>query len=266
MEKILVGTSGYSYKDWSGIFYPEKLKANEYLSFYSTQFNFTELNFSYYTQPSAANMESIISKVNADFRFAIKAHQSITHSGDSDPDEAVKTFKEGISPLKETGMLAAVLLQFPYSFHYTKENRRYLADVCSRFEEYPVCIEFRNTDWMQDPVYEELSRRNIPLVLTDMPGLPRLPDYFSLENRPQQSGDFLYIRFHGRNSENWWTGDNASRYDYLYSAEELDPWVEVIKKMINEVKRTLVAFNNHLKGQAVRNGKELIEKIRKLNL
>lgn len=264
MKKILVGTSGYSYKDWSGIFYPEKLKSNEYLSWYSSQFNFTELNFSYYTQPTAANMESIIKKVNEDFQFAIKAHQSITHTADQDLNDSVKTFKEGITPLKEAGSLAAVLLQFPYSFHYTKENRRHLAAICRHFEGYPACIEFRNTDWMIDSVYTELSRLNIPLVLTDMPGLARLPDYLSMKNKPQPSGDFMYIRFHGKNRENWWTGDNASRYDYLYSEEELDPWVEVIKKMVTEVKRTLVAFNNHLKGQAVKNGKELIEKIRAL--
>jgi uncharacterized protein YecE (DUF72 family) len=257
MKNVYTGTSGYSYRDWSGIFYPEELKSAEYLQFYSSQFNFVELNFSYYTQPLASNIEKIADKVSPDFTFAIKGHQSFTHKADLNPDSNVKLFTEGIKPLVERGMLAAILLQFPYSFHYTNDSRLQLARICDLLGDYPVCVEFRNTEWMKKSVYDELKNRNISLVLTDMPALAGLPHYFSLDEPAPVCGDLLYLRFHGRNSKNWWTGDNASRYDYLYSEAELDPWVEVIKKLIGKVKKTLIAFNNHLKGQAVRNAKEI---------
>ncbi|MBN1648896.1 MAG: DUF72 domain-containing protein [Spirochaetales bacterium] len=266
MKNVFVGTSGYSYKDWAGIFYPEQLKAQDYLAYYASQFAFVELNFSYYTQPAAATMERMAEKAPRDFQFSIKAHQSITHKADPRPEENVRVFLDGVRPLAERGMLAAILLQYPYSFHYTGESRLQLAKTCDLFHDYPVCIEFRNNEWMKPSVYEELKARKIPLVMTDMPALAGLPHYFSLENPAPLTGDFLYLRFHGRNSAHWWTGDNASRYDYLYSEGELNPWVEIIKKLINEVKKTLVAFNNHLKGQAVRNAREISELLKKAKI
>lgn len=263
MKNVYIGTSGYSYKDWSEIFYPKKLNAADYLNYYSTQFNFSELNFSYYTQPVAGNIEKIVSKTPPGFQFAIKSHKSLTHAPDPFWTDSVKEFKDGIQPLIDREALSAILMQFPYSFHYTPGNRRYLAQICDQFQDYPICVEFRNTDWMQLSVYTELKKRNVPTVFTDMPKLKGLPDYFSLQDIPPITGDFLYFRFHGRNSENWWTGNNATRYDYLYSLGELDPWAKLLKKLIGQVKKTLVAFNNHLKGQAVKNAKEFEGEIKK---
>ena len=259
MKNVFIGASGYSYKDWLGIFYPKEIKPSEYLDYYVKFFNFCELNFSYYALPKAKNMEMLAKKVPPGFQFSIKGHQSLTHERSGDWKNSVQKFQEGIKPISEKGLLGSVLMQFPFSFHYTVNNRKYLSDLCDHFEGSPLCLEFRNRDWHISAVYEELKKRNLCMVWTDMPNLKDLPDYFSVEKKPDLCGDILYLRFHGRNKENWWTGNNATRYDYLYSSDELSPWADVIKKLISEVKKTLIAFNNHLKGNAVKNSRQLKE-------
>ena len=115
-------------------------------------------------------------------------------------------------------------------------------------------MEFRNNEWQQHEVYFSMRERGIGIVNTDSPNLDSLPETTSLT-----SSDTGYIRLHGRNSEMWWQGDNVSRYDYLYTAEELQEWVERIQNMLEKVTMVYVAFNNHHKGQAVTNALQLRE-------
>jgi uncharacterized protein YecE (DUF72 family) len=249
---VLIGTSGYSYADWVGPFYPQGLHKSEYLSFYAAEFPVVELNFSYYTQPSASTLERMIEKTPEDFRFAVKAHQSLTHKVDEDFPKEARRFREGIRPLAEAGRLAAVLLQFPYSFHYTPECRRHLQRVCESFADLPKAVEFRGSEWQRDSVYRGLREVQTALVNVDEPRLPKLP-------RPSEvvSSDLAYLRLHGRNADNWWKGDNVSRYDYLYSSGELSEWLPMIERMLAKSRLLLVIFNNHSRGQAIRNAREL---------
>lgn len=248
-----VGTSGYSYADWVGTVYPEGTRKNEYLSRYTTLFNFVELNFSYYAMPSARVLEGLQNKVDENFRFTLKGHRSMTHEKGGDLPSLCSAFIEGTSPLREAGSLTSILLQFPYSFHYNRENRVHLDTLCSCLEELPLQIEFRNTDWFRPRVVEELRKRSVGIVVSDYPALEGLPDFC-----PRITSSIVYVRFHGRNRENWWTGNNVSRYDYRYSAEELKERVPVLKQLAAEASILLVAFNNHYKGQAVDNARELI--------
>ena len=116
--------------------------------------------------------------------------------------------------------LAAVLLQFPYSFHYNTANRKYLAGIVNLLEGLPLCIEFRNREWMLERVYDGAAGARHQLRADRPPELDNLP----LPTATTTS-DIGYIRFHGRNAENWWGGDNVSRYDYLYSEHELETWL-----------------------------------------
>jgi uncharacterized protein YecE (DUF72 family) len=252
MDKIYIGTSGYSYKDWIGSVYPQNTMQNEFLSVYSSMFNFVELNFSYYTQPKKQIIQRMVDNTKEGFLFAIKAHKTLTHEITEKTDSEMDIFMSGIEPLIEGSRLAAVLMQFPYSFHYNDETRMHLDKVCRYFENLPLAVEFRNDEWNKESVLNEFRKRNICIVNVDEPDLPKLPG-------PDDAvtSELGYIRFHGRNKENWWKGTNTSRYDYLYSEDELESWIPRIKNIVKKVKILIVAFNNHYKGQAVKNAKDL---------
>ncbi|MFP4416934.1 MAG: DUF72 domain-containing protein [Chitinispirillaceae bacterium] len=252
MESILIGTSGYSYNDWVGPVYPVGTPVKDYLSVYSTLFPFTELNFTYYRQPNPHTIERMTHVVGDRFCFSVKAHQSLTHTKDADLHKEAAVFKQGISPLIEASQLAVVLFQFPFSFHYTPQSRRHLERVCGAFEGLPVVIEFRNGEWMRESVYAGLKKREVGLVNVDEPDLPGL-----IRPGSVVTADLGYVRFHGRNSKNWWSGDNVSRYDYLYSEDELAQWIPRIRKMMERCRVVMIAFNNHSKGQAVQNARML---------
>jgi len=257
MAKVYVGTSGYSYKDWRGAVYSESARPSEYLSLYSREFPFVELNFSYYRQPTPEMCASFLDKTPDDFLFAIKAHRSMTHDRKVDWKREAEVFRLGIAPLTASGRLAAVLLQFPYSFHRTRENRLFLAEVCDYLEGLPLAVEFRSREWQLPEVEEGLAERGVTAVNVDAPGLENLP-------RPSSAmtASLGYIRFHGRNEKAWWTGTNVSRYDYLYNPGELEAWVERVRSMIEKAAVLLVAFNNHHKGQAVQNAREFSSMLR----
>lgn len=265
MSGMYIGTSGFSYKDWIGPFYPEGLRKEEFLPYYAERFSFVELNFPYYRIPSPYTLEKMLEKTPDDFLFSLKAHKSMTHERADGWEGETERYIEGIKPVMEAGRLSGVLLQFPYSFHYTKENRSYLARLCdyltrsspashssdsppSSNSSMPLLVEFRNAEWSTASVREELQARNITFVVTDSPDLYNLPSPESIVTT-----EVAYFRFHGRNKTDWWTGDNTSRYDYRYSYEELGELLPILKTMAQESTRLYIAFNNHHKGQATSN-------------
>ena len=250
--RILIGTSGYSYDDWIGPVYPLGTSKKDFLSLYSSEFPIVELNFSYYRQPSASMLERMIVGTPGGFSFALKAHRSMTHEIGDTWAEDIATFREGVKPLQEAGRLSAILLQFPYSFSYTPESRKRLASLCDALAGLPLAVEFRKSDWLNDRVFHGLREREISLVSVDEPELPQL-----LRPTTEVTGRFGYVRFHGRNKTNWWTGDNASRYDYLYADSELSEWVDRIRAILEHVPVLLLFFNNHWRGQAAQNAREM---------
>ncbi len=250
--RILIGTSGYSYDDWVGPFYPADLPKSSWLEHYAGHFSFTEINFSYYRMPDARHLERMRARVPGDFTFSIKAHQSLTHEIDATWRDAAATFRDAVAPLTESAQLGGILLQFPYSFHYTPENRRYLDELCRELETLPRFLEFRNREWQRASVYAHMRDLGVGYVVTDLPSLRGLPAADTLA-----TSNVAYLRFHGRNAGQWWEGDNRSRYDYLYRENELTPWVERINDLMTQVAMIMVAFNNHADGQAVTNAKDL---------
>jgi len=250
--QVLIGTSGYSYQDWVGPFYPAGTRKEDFLSLYAAQFPVVELNFSYYQQPNQRTLRRMMEVTPDGFQFALKAHRSMTHDITDSWEADIATFREGVRPLQESGRLASVLLQFPYSFGYTPESRGRLATLCKELSGLPLAVEFRKSDWLQEPVFQGLREREVSLVSVDEPDLPRL-----LRPTSEVTGKFGYVRFHGRNKANWWTGDNASRYDYLYSPGELSEWVERIRTIMERVPVLLLFFNNHWRGNAAHDAREM---------
>jgi len=261
MGKISVGTCGYSYKEWAGPFYPPKTRQEDFLALYAAAFPTVELNFSYYTMPTAEQLRRMM-ETAGNLTFSIKAPQSLTHKVDPYKwqDEA-KTYLAAIEPLREVGRLEAVLFQFPYSYHYETENRRHLANVLDAFSGIPSAVEFRNNDWNNSRVIDEFKKRKAAYVSTDLPDIKGLPPVLDVSTSP-----LAYFRLHGRNAEKWWGSDGRARYDYLYSDKELEGAAERIKRIVVKADRILVLFNNHARAQAVKNALTLIKILEKAGL
>jgi len=247
---LFIGTSGFSYEEWRGVFYPAELPKEDFLRYYSMFFPFVELDFSYYRMPESWRLEHLADSTPNDFLFSIKAHKSLTHEPDGNWTTAVENFKTSLRAASFKRRLAGILLQFPYSFHYSDLNRVYLGELTAELGEFPLFVEFRNAEWSRESVYQEARKRGLALVAVDAPDLPGLPNRtFPITS---ESG---YLRFHGRNAGNWWTGDNASRYDYAYSDSELEGWKDTILERERETRLLLVAFNNHHQGNAIQDAK-----------
>lgn len=262
--KLFVGTSGYDYPEWKGVFYPEKLARKDFLSYYATRFNALELNNTFYSMPTAERMEGFVARSEGKVHFSVKANRLLTHEIGQDWKLAAETFKDSVKSMNEKGLLSAVLFQFPQSFHYIPDNRFYLSHLVEDFQGYPVVIEFRHREWLRDSVFEGLSQRNVSVAFCDMPNLKALPAVqFKDSFYSKIAGPQAYIRLHGRNADAWYVNDSSpngsSRYDYDYSDEELLEFVPIIHMIQNASKNCQIFFNNHPKGSGALNGLKLME-------
>lgn len=249
---IYLGTSGFSYKDWVGFYYPEGMPQKEWLVFYSREFNTCELNSTYYIIPSLSGMKAIAAKTGEGFLFSVKANQEMTHQRENN-STVFTGFRKMLEPLIESGKLGCVLAQFPFSFQYNNHNLEYLAQFKERLGELPVVIEFRNACWLRSEVFEWLRRYDMGFCCVDEPRLPNL-----LPPVAEVTSKIGYIRFHGRNSEKWWQHEQAyERYDYTYKPEELGEWLPRIRKLDSAAEKTFVFANNHWRAQAVNTIRQL---------
>lgn len=254
MSQILIGTSGYYYHDWKSVFYPESLKKEDYLSFFTEHFDTVELNFSYYRIPSTRQAVHMLEKTQGRLEFVIKAFQQITHEiSDRSINEILPQFLEGIMPFFDAGRLGAILLQFPQGFRYVPNNRQYLKSLLETLSAYPVCVEFRHREWLKTSVYQSLKELGAGIVCVDEPSLPSL-----IPPTAMATSKLGYIRFHGRNKKNWYKGDSTTRYDYLYTQEEIEEWAPKIRDLSSKTDKLYIFFNNHAKSQSVTNAKMLI--------
>lgn len=269
MGKIYIGTSGWSYPKgegtWNGYFYPKGTK-NE-LGFYSQCFNCVEINSSFYTPLNPAYVWNWVKKTPPDFSFTVKLWQKFTHpemfekatgkvASLSGAD--VDIFKRGIAPLEATEKLGAVLAQFPPGFINTDENKLYLEALLNTFSQYPLAVELRHRSWSDDiKTRKLLSSLDIAWVQIDEPVFKSSIS----QELPLTSSKLAYLRFHGRNAQDWWTGNAETRYRYLYSAEEINELAERVKKAAGSAQTTFAFFNNHWQGYAPKNATDMKQAI-----
>jgi uncharacterized protein YecE (DUF72 family) len=266
---IRVGTAGWSYKDWDGIFYPpgmrqRKLHPLEYLARF---FDTTEINTSFYgpLKPELAKLWCRrVSAVNNTFLFTAKLYRAFTHSPiavmeptsaatirPSDEDERLT--REGLDAIATHGMLGALLIQFPVSFKNTSLNREYLERLLRQFIEYPRVVEVRHSSWNDPATLAEFAQKNVGFCNIDQPVLGR-----SLAPTEHVTGAIGYVRLHGRNYEQWFDSDNRNdRYNYLYKESELAHWKERIANVAEKAQATYVITNNHFESKAGANALEL---------
>jgi uncharacterized protein YecE (DUF72 family) len=249
---IRIGTSGYSYEDWVGHFYPEGLAQNEMLPFYAQHLHATEINYTYYRMPNARTLAAMANKVPDDFVFTVKATKEMTH--DREGDAAIFTqFNEALQPLIAASKFGCVLAQFPNSFRPDDANREYLQVFRDRMGDIPTVIEFRNAGWITDETMEFLRANNLGYCCVDEPQMKGLIPPIAVATAP-----IGYVRFHGRNYQKWWHHDEAyERYSYSYTDEELAEWVPKIARLNDETQTTYVFTNNHYQGQSVQTVRQL---------
>jgi uncharacterized protein YecE (DUF72 family) len=251
-----IGPAGWAYKDWWGIVYPPKKTGGFHeLAYLANYFDALEINVSFYRPITPKMAEAWLKHVepNRRFRFTAKLWRGFTHDRNaSEADE--QEFKQGVSPLLEAGRLGALLLQFPWSFRNTEENRNYVGELRSRFREYPLVLEVRHGSWSEPGTLDFLTGMQVGLCNIDQPLFKR-----SIKPSALTTSPVGYIRLHGRNYKSWFTENKhvGERYDYLYSIAELDPWLDRVKAVEQEAEDTYVVTNNHYLGKAVVNAVEI---------
>ena len=248
MGEILIGTSGYSFKDWVGPFYPPGMKPAELLPYYAQHFNALELNTTYYGIPKPIVLERMAARTPPGFHFMVKLNQEMTHDHGLDPP-LVREFLAAIEPLKAAGKYDGLLAQFPWGFRRTTENRRFLATLRERLAGEPLFVEFRHDSWLTSELEPSLREREMGFCAVDEPEIRHLmPPVTMLTTQD------AYVRFHGRAADKWW-GGRGDRYDYDYKREELEGWVKKVGELADRARRIYLFFNNCHAGQAARSAK-----------
>jgi uncharacterized protein YecE (DUF72 family) len=251
---IRIGPAGWSYKDWAGMVYPTpRPRGFDPLAYLASYFDTVEINSTFYRPAARSAAEEWIRRVadRADFRFTAKLWGRFTHERETAFSVAeVDAVHEAMGPLLDGGRLGALLLQFPWSFRRTSESRHWLDDVTRAFRRYPLALEVRHESWNVPAFYGELAERGIGFVNIDQPQFSR-----SIKPSATATASVGYVRLHGRNYDDWFREGAGveARYDYLYSADELDPWVERAKDVAASVLETFIITNNHFQGQAIVN-------------
>ena len=245
---IYIGTSGYSYPDWAGTFYEKNIEKGQMLVEYAKRFRFAEIDSTYYSMPNRFLFLNMVKKTPGDFKFAVKLHSSMTHSRDAGPNEYAQ-FNDALTPLDESKKLGCLVAQFPYSFHRSDENIDYIKKMREQLGNYPVCAEFRNSQWLDAETYKFLSSQEIGFICVDEPDISGLVKPMSIV-----TSGIGYVRFHGRNNAKWYNHkESYERYNYLYTIDELEEWLPRIGFIEENTEITFIAFNNHFRAQGAIN-------------
>jgi uncharacterized protein YecE (DUF72 family) len=279
---LRIGTSGWNYPrgngTWNGVFYPpprERRKDFDELRFYAEHFNTVEVNSTFYGQPRAAVARDWAQRTPSGFEFSVKLYQKFTHprmfaerlerslAGTGADDETVAAlaqpgtadldeFKRGVEPLANAGKLGALLAQFPASFRAGSRERDYLVALLTRLKEYRVAVELRHRTW-SDALPETLHLLNAHGAAWTQIDEPKFRLSIRQNYLPNVT-TFYYLRLHGRNAAAWWRHKaSEDRYNYLYSAKELEEFSETAGAARQIVKRTYLYTNNHYSAKSIAN-------------
>ncbi len=255
--RVRVGPAGWDYQDWRGIVYPhpKKSKRHDELAYLARYFDTIEINSTFYRpgNPKAAAGWTKRVVHNPDFKFTAKLWKRFTHERTSAwTAEDVKATCKAFDVLQDAGRLGAVLLQFPWSFKRDDATQEWLRDLFVAFAGFPLVLEVRHASWNSGDVLADLTERGVGLVNVDQPLFSR-----SIKPAAHATSAVAYVRMHGRNFRDWFRKDTfqKGRYDYLYTADELRPWVERIKDMATRptTKELYAVTNNHNVGKAPAN-------------
>jgi uncharacterized protein YecE (DUF72 family) len=244
-KNIFIGTSGFSYKDWLGNFYPQFCSQKDFLRFYSAVFSTVEIDATFYRIPDIELVKRWTKVTPDNFRFTAKFPRMVTHEGSFDERKgALESFVDHMRYLD--GKLGPLLMQFPYSFT-PEENSGLLHRLLDILpEKLTIAVEVRNKKWLGDLFYESLKGRNICLCLMDHPWMPRMTTF---------TADFAYIRLLGDRRK------IGSDFSHIRNDREDDLkwWAELIESFSREKGEVYAYVNNHYTGHSPTTARRLAE-------
>lgn len=232
---MLIGTSGWVYKHWMGLFYPVSMPGEQQLPFYTQHFPTVEINFSFYKLPERAVFETWRSQTPADFVFAVKGSRYLTHMKKlKDPEEPLTRLMDRAEGLQEK--LGPILFQFPHTWHLNCDRLQAFLDLLQQYPQQRYTLEFRHSSWLIPEVYKRIEQAKVALCLPVSPTVP-------LDIR--LTAPWTYIRMH---SGQWGTG---------YSDPELETWATQIRAFWQQGIEVYTYFNNDPEGHAIRDAERL---------
>jgi uncharacterized protein YecE (DUF72 family) len=260
-QNLFCGPCGWSYPHWNGTVYPKnRSRGFHSLEYISRYFDAVEINTTFYQALRPEIPRLWIKKVenNPKFLFCAKLNRRFTHDRALDAAE-IATFKDGLWPLLHAKKLGCLLMQFPWTFRYTEENRAFFIKLRRAFREFPLVAEMRHSSWSHDEAVGTLIDHRVGFCNIDQAQYTKAMPPTEFVTSP-----IAYARLHGRNPEDWKqefgrADKPAARHDYLYTTAELTEWRERIENMNQFAALTFAFTNNDVGGKAVVNAIQLAE-------
>jgi uncharacterized protein YecE (DUF72 family) len=241
-----MGTSGWSYDEWVGKFYPNK--STPKLTHYSGIFQTVEVDSSFYTIPNPNVAFGWVKHTPEDFRFSLKLPKTITHEmklRDERVEEELRTFFKVLSPLVSSNKIGVILVQLPPSMRQDLQTLRRFLELLPR-DDMKFAVEFRHRSWWNEETWEVLKSFGVANTMVDEPLLP---------SQVVVTAPFAYIRWHGRGERVW--------YDYRYSKSEILTWAHKIRSV--RARELFGYWNNHFHANAVLNCLEMMDALGTIN-
>jgi len=236
-SNIRIGTSGWHYVHWEGLYYPDKLSKSKWFEHYAKDFDTVEINNTFYQQPKEQTFENWHKQAPKNFLYTVKANRFITHIKRlKDPAESLERFFERVNILQEN--LGPILYQLPPNMHKDLDRLRNFLEVLPKNR--IAVFEFRHQSWFSEDTYNLLSEFNAAFCIHDMMNVPRII-----------TCNVIYLRFHG----------TTGRYAGNYSKSTLQSWANWAKDNIKGKKAFFAYFNNDANAYAIKNAKTLKQQL-----
>ena len=232
LDKLRIGCSGWSYKDWQGIFYPKGLAPKDYLSYYAKVFNCVEIDSSFYRVPNQFMVTQWRNNTPNGFLFSPKLPKKITHENKLKNSESTLVyFYSMMSKLKDK--LGPIAIQLPPSIKLSTHEATMKEFISQLSPEFKHAIEFRHKSWFTPEVYSLLKKNNVAMVWS-------LNQY--VETPPEVTADFIYVRMVGDREITEFTGIQKDR------SSDMKRWASAVKENAGKFESGYVFFNNHFAG------------------
>ncbi len=236
-KHVHIGTSGFSYSDWQGLFYPPEVKSKTYLEYYATQFDCVELNSCFYHLPKKEVVQGWYNRTPGDFRFCPKLSRLITHIHKLKSPDLLHAFFNVFEPLKEK--LGPVLIQLPPSLKVdAPQVEPFFRFLQSRYGKFLFAVEARHPSWISEEAYHLLKTYQLEWVISDSGGV--------YPSAPIVIGKIVYLRFHGP----------RDLYSSDYPIDILQAYALLVRELLQQKKKIWAFFNNDVHGYAVKNARE----------
>ena len=246
MAVVRIGTSGWSHREWEGVFYPRE--GGDKLAYYSKVFNTAEIDSTFYEYPKKAMIQACARIPPDDFVFSAVVPKLITHDKRLDVQEGAGRdfmhFLRDLRPLEDSGKLGPIIFQLPQSLRYEDGLRRLIDFLGSLPAGGKFAVEFRNRSWHRPETWDLLRQCEIANVIADDPLVPAAM---------VATTSFTVIRWHGRGKKPW--------TDYHYSDAEMGEWVTKVRELEGLVKEVYGYYGNRARGFAVENSLGMMQRL-----